>query len=137
MKTQQIHHLAFKELTPVQRGRGVVNYPIVQSKLGAQNIKSGITIVPAGTSVPNHFHDNEEQVTVLEGRLRLVLGDQVVECGPYDSTFITAGVPHEFAAIGDEPAVCMVIYGGPNTKRTFTSTGQTVEIGSEQDHFPT
>jgi mannose-6-phosphate isomerase-like protein (cupin superfamily) len=40
-------------------------------------------------------------VTVLEGRLRLKLGDQIVECGPYDSTFITAGVPHEFTAIGD------------------------------------
>ena len=132
----QIHHLLFDKLKGIQRGQGIVNFPIVHSKLGALNIKSGITHVPVGAVVSGHYHDSEEQVTVLEGRLRLTLGGKVVECGPYDSTFITAGVPHEFTAIGDKPAVCMVIYGGSNTKRTFTSTGETVEIGSERDRFP-
>jgi quercetin dioxygenase-like cupin family protein len=131
-----IHHLRFNDLKGVQRGQDIVNYPVVHSKLGALNLKSGITRIPVGAVVSRHYHDSEEQVTVLEGRLRLKLGDQIVECGPYDSTFITAGVPHEFTAIGDKPAVCMVIYGGSNTKRTFTETGETVEIGSERDRFP-
>jgi quercetin dioxygenase-like cupin family protein len=131
-----IHHLRFSDLKGVERGQDIVNYPIVHSKLGALNLKSGITRIPLGAVVSGHYHDSEEQVTVLEGRLRLKLGDQIVECGPYDSTFITAGVPHEFTAIGDKPAVCMVIYGGSNTKRTFTETGETVEIGSERDRFP-
>ena len=130
-----IHHLRFSDLKGVQRGQDIVNYPVVHSKLGALNLKSGITRIPIGAVVSRHFHDSEEQVTVLEGRLRLKLGDQIVECGPYDSTFITAGVPKEFTAIGDKPAVCMV-YGGSNTKRTFTETGETVEIGSECDRFP-
>jgi quercetin dioxygenase-like cupin family protein len=131
-----IHHLLFDNLKGVQRGQNIVNYPIVHAKLGALNIKSGITRIPVGAVVSRHYHDSEEQVTVLEGRLRLTLGEKVVECGPYDSTFISAGVPHEFTAIGDKAAVCMVIYGGSSTKRTFTSTGETVEIGSERDKFP-
>jgi quercetin dioxygenase-like cupin family protein len=131
-----IHHLCFSDLKGVQRGQDIVNYPIVHSKLGAQNLKSGITRIPLGAVVSRHYHDSEEQVTVLEGRLRLKLGDQILECGPYDSTFITAGVPHEFTAIGDKPAVCLVIYGGSSTKRTFTEAGETVEIGSERDRFP-
>jgi quercetin dioxygenase-like cupin family protein len=93
-----IHHLRFSDLKGVQRGQDIVNYPIVHSKPGAQNLKSGITRIPLGAVVSRHYHDSEEQVTVLEGRLRLKLGDQILECGPYDSTFITAGVPHEFTA---------------------------------------
>jgi len=131
-----IHHLVFKNLKGIARGQDIVNYPIVHSKIGAMNIKSGITHIPLGAVVTNHYHDAEEQVTVLEGRLRITLGETVVECGPYDSTFISANVPHEFTAIGDKPAVAMVIYGGSNTNRTFTKSGLTVEIGSEQDRFP-
>lgn len=131
-----IHHLVFKDLKGVQRGQDIVNYPVVHSKLGAQNIKSGITHIPVGAVVSAHYHDSEEQVTVLEGRLRLTLDGKVFECGPYDSTFITSGVKHEFTAIGNKTAVVMVIYGGANTKRTFADTGETVEIGSERDRFP-
>ena len=77
-----IHHLVFSELKGVQRGQDIVNYPVVHAKLGALNIKSGITRVPVGAVVSGHYHDSEEQVTVLEGRLRLTLGGKVFECGP-------------------------------------------------------
>jgi quercetin dioxygenase-like cupin family protein len=132
----EIHHLPFASLTPVERGKGIVNFPIVTAKFGAKNIKSGITRLPVGATVPGHFHDSEEQVTVLEGKVRFSLGGKTFECGPYDSTFISAKVPHEFMNVGDSPAVVMVVYGGPSTTRTFISTGETVEIGSERDRFP-
>jgi len=105
----QIHYLPFAELPTVERGQNIVNYPIVSRKLGSRNIKSGITRVPAGAVVSRHSHNAEEQVTVLEGKLRIVLGDQSFDCGPYDSTFISAGVPHEFTNIGDGPSLVMVI----------------------------
>jgi hypothetical protein len=37
-----IHHLRFNDLKGVQRGQDIVNYPVVHSKLGALNLKSGI-----------------------------------------------------------------------------------------------
>jgi putative monooxygenase len=132
----EIHHLPFSSLTPVQRGLDIVNYPIVNVQRGAKNIKSGITKMPVGTVVPGHYHNAEEQVTVLEGKVRFFLGGQEFVCGPYDSTFISANVPHEFMNAGDTPATVLVIYGGPSTTRTFVSTGETVEIGSERDRFP-
>ncbi|MEP6609032.1 MAG: cupin domain-containing protein [Burkholderiaceae bacterium] len=132
----EIHHLPFAELPTVERGQNIVNYPIVSRKLGSRNIKSGITRVPPGAVVSRHSHNAEEQVTVLEGKLRIVLGDQSFDCGPYDSTFISAGVPHEFTNIGDKPSLVMVIYGSTDVTRTFTDTGETVEIGSERDRFP-
>ena len=64
------------------------------------------------------------------------LGDKVVECGQYDSTYISAGVPHEFSNVGDTQALVMVIYGASHVTRTFTDTGETVDLGSERDTFP-
>jgi len=132
----QIHHLPFARLPAVKRCDGIVNLVIAHPRLGTRNIKSGITRMQAGTSVPRHSHNCEEQVTVLEGKLRLVLGDKVVECGPYDSTYISAGVQHEFSNIGEGEALVMVIYGASHVTRTFTDTGETVDVGSERDTFP-
>jgi quercetin dioxygenase-like cupin family protein len=133
---KQIHHLPFTELPAVKRSDGIVNLVIAGPKVGSRNIKSGITRMSPGTSVPRHSHNAEEQVTVLTGRLRLVLDDRVVECGPFDSTYISAGVPHEFANIADTEALVMVIYGSAHVTRTFADTGETVEVGSERDVFP-
>ena len=92
--------------------------------------------MPAGTSVPPHKHNAEEQVTILEGTLKIILdGEREVICSKFDSTFISAGVQHELINDGDEAVYAMVIYGSANVNRTFVETGETVEIGSEQDRF--
>lgn len=132
----QIHHLPFATLPAVKRSDEIINFVIAGPRQGTRNIKSGITRMRAGSVVPRHSHNCEEQVTVLEGRLRLVLGDRVVECGRYDSTYISAGVPHEFSNIGGGEALVMVIYGASRVTRTFIDTGETVDLGSERDTFP-
>jgi len=136
----EIHFLRYAELPAVPRGHGIVNHPITSARLGATRIRSGVTWLPVGAAVPSHSHGNaEEQVTVLQGKVRITLGDQVLDCEPYDSTFISNGVPHAFCNAGDEPALVMVIYGltrDNDVTRTFTETGETVQIGSDQDRFP-
>lgn len=137
--TKQLHFIAYNQLSPVKRGQGIVNYPVATAKQGATRIHSGLTWLPVGAAVPNHSHPNaEEQVMVLQGKVRIKIGDMERDCEPYDSTFISGDVPHEFSNIGDEPALVMVIYGvlrDTHVTRTFTETGETVEIGSESDKF--
>ena len=132
----QIHHLPFSVLPAIKRNDEIVNFVIAGPKQGTKSFKTSITRMRAGSSVPRHSHNCEEQVTVLEGRLRFVLADKIVECGPYDSTYISAGVQHEFTNIGDGDAVVMVIYGASHVTRTFADTGETVEVGSARDTFP-
>lgn len=132
----QIHHLPFASLPAVKRSDEIVNFVIAGPQQGTRNIKSGITRMRPRSVVPRHSHNCEEQVTVLQGKLSLILGDRVVECGPYDSTYISAGVQHEFSNIGDGDALVMVIYGASHVTRTFTDTGETVDLGSERDTFP-
>ncbi|MFC4296680.1 cupin domain-containing protein [Castellaniella hirudinis] len=136
---RELHFLAYDQLPSVERGRGIVNHPIAGARQGATRIHSGVTWLPVGTSVPNHCHPNaEEQVTVLKGKVRIKLDAIERDCEPYDSTFISGGVAHEFSNIGTEPALVMVIYGvlrDSHVTRTFTDTGETVEIGSGRDKF--
>lgn len=60
---------------------------------------------PRALGAPLHTHANEDEYTyVLEGRVGVQLGDEVVEAGPGDVVFKPRGVAHAFWNAGDEPA---------------------------------
>jgi len=96
---------------------------------------TGISKLPVGVTAPRHSHNAEEQVTVLEGRVKIMLGDSEQICGRFDSTFISAGVEHELVNVGDDTAYVLVVYGSPDVDRTFAASGETVGIGSDGDRF--
>jgi len=131
-----INHLPFPEVPRISRGLGIVNHLIACKKIGARNIHSGITFIPPKTSVPDHSHNTEEQVTIIKGALKIILnGDQEVICNTYDSTFISSNVKHELINDTDEEVHALIIYGSVDVTRTFTETGETVKIGSDKDNF--
>jgi quercetin dioxygenase-like cupin family protein len=129
------HFLPFDSLEKISRGNGIVNHLIASRKLGARAIHTGISELPVGVPAPRHAHNAEEQVTVLEGKVKITLGDREQICGRYDSTFIAAGVEHELVNVGDQTAFVFVVYGSPDVTRTFADSGQTVVIGSDGDQF--
>jgi quercetin dioxygenase-like cupin family protein len=133
--SKQVHFLPFDSLPAVPRGNGIVNYLIATKKVGARAIHTGISELPVGVTAPRHSHNAEEQVTVLEGTVKIALDGQEKVCGRFDSTFISAGVEHEIVNVGDDTAYVLVVYGSPDVNRTFAATGQTVSIGSEGDRF--
>lgn len=133
--TKHLHYLPFNDLPAYSRGNGIVNYVIADKKVGARAIHTGISELPVGVPAPRHSHNAEEQVTVLEGVVKITLDDQEQICRRFDSTFISAGVEHELVNVGTEPALVLVVYGTPDITRTFAATGETVAIGSEADRF--
>ncbi len=57
-----------------------------------------------GCIVPKHSHENEQITWVVEGLMRLKLGEtgeQVVDLGPGDVLHIPPHVPHEAEALED------------------------------------
>jgi len=57
-----------------------------------------------GCIVPKHSHENEQLTYVLEGCLRLWVGDdgaQVVDVRPGEVLFIPSNVPHKAEALED------------------------------------
>lgn len=133
--SQQANFLPFASLPAIPRGKGIVNYLIASKKVGARVVHTGISELPVGIPVPRHSHNSEEQVTVLEGKVKIMLGDREEICGRWDSTFISAGVEHQLINVGEETAFVLVVYGSADVNRTFVETGETVGIGSEGDRF--
>jgi quercetin dioxygenase-like cupin family protein len=60
---------------------------------------------PRSLGAPVHTHKHEDEYSyVLEGRVGVQLGDEVIEAGPGELVFKPRGVPHAFWNAGDEPA---------------------------------
>ena len=60
---------------------------------------------PRALGAPLHTHRNEDEYSyVLEGRVGIQLGDEVLEAGPGDLVFKPRGEAHAFWNAGDEPA---------------------------------
>ena len=60
---------------------------------------------PRALGSPVHTHRNEDEYSyVLEGRVGVQLGDDVIEAGPGELVFKPRGVAHAFWNAGDEPA---------------------------------
>ena len=61
-----------------------------------------------------HTHEHEQFSVLLQGRLRLTVGDEVREIGPGDMWHAPANVPHGGEIVGREAVVFVDIYGPPS-----------------------
>jgi quercetin dioxygenase-like cupin family protein len=60
---------------------------------------------PRALGAPLHTHRNEDEYSyVVEGRVGLQLGPDVLQAGPGDLVRKPRGIPHTFWNAGDEPA---------------------------------
>ncbi len=79
--------------------------PAVAKTVAGELIKVGIVTYQAGEGPPPHFHPNEEQfILMLEGRMRMVLGEEERVIGRGDLVHIPRNTRHGVCAIGG-PAV--------------------------------
>jgi quercetin dioxygenase-like cupin family protein len=67
--------------------------------------------LPSGGRVPGwlHLHPRQtERFEVVEGKMRFRVWRELVLAGPGEVVVVPAGVPHDFANVGDESAVVRV-----------------------------
>jgi quercetin dioxygenase-like cupin family protein len=66
---------------------------------------------PAGQVKETHVHDPPQDhiIVMRSGRMRWTVEDQSLEAGPGDVIVTSAGTPHSYEVLGDEPArvVCI------------------------------
>jgi quercetin dioxygenase-like cupin family protein len=77
-------------------------------------------VVGLGQGPPKHLHVREDELFhVLEGRIRVEAGDEVLDAGPGALVFIPRGVPHVFQAVGDVDARLLVVFTPAGMERFF------------------
>jgi quercetin dioxygenase-like cupin family protein len=114
------------------RGGGARTIPMVTPRTGARQLINGITIIAPGAAIPEHFHNCEESVIVLEGRATAHIGGQTHDIGPGDTSWIPPNLPHFFRnPSATETLRIFWTYASIDATRTLVSTGQTNPVAAE------
>ena len=67
-----------------------------------------------GSIYPLHSHPYEQVSVIVQGRMRLTLGEETREIGPGDMWFAPANMPHGGEILGDEPVIFIDVYAPPS-----------------------
>jgi transcriptional regulator with XRE-family HTH domain len=67
-------------------------------------------VMPVAHRTGFHAHPGDEHHIVLEGRVRIVQGETVVEAGAGDYVLLDGTLPHDAETVGDVPARLLIIY---------------------------
>ena len=78
--------------------------------LSVPDLSGGLYVLEAGAEDPQSPHTEDELYVVMEGRGRIVVGEDIGPVGPGSVVFVAAGVPHRFIDI-EERLVILVAFG--------------------------
>jgi putative monooxygenase len=131
--TRQTGIVRLGQILPVDRGGGVRTYHLVTQALGAQAFVSGITEFDPGASLPLHYHNCDESVTVLQGCALFEVEGVEHRLGSSDTTLVPADAPHRFSNLGPLRLRILWVYGSAAPTRTLASTGECFAIGSVEE----
>ena len=104
--------------SPLTKGQRLVTH-----ETGAQNLSTGVTRFEPGAKIPLHYHNVEEQVTIIEGEAVAIIDGERHTLKAYDTTYVPAGTPHHFMNESDGPMAILYIYPSPYVERHFPETG--------------
>jgi quercetin dioxygenase-like cupin family protein len=92
--------MPFYNVSEMESKRSKVG-PSESKGVAGELIKVGVVTYQEGEGPPPHFHPNEEQfMLVLEGKMRMVLGDEERIIGPGTLVHIPRNVRHGVCALG-------------------------------------
>jgi putative monooxygenase len=112
------------ERHPAIRTHGLVNHTH-----GSNGLTSGVLRFDPGGKVELHFHNVEEQVTVIEGEAVAIVNGERHVLHPYDTTYVPAGTPHHFMNESDAPMAIHCTYGAVYVEQHFPETGEVRRSG--------
>ena len=82
---------------------------------GVENVSMGMNITEVGSMIPDHMHEESEEVLFLmSGKAKIVIeGEGEWEIGPETAFYSPRGKKHRVENIGDEPLRIVWVYTPP------------------------
>jgi putative monooxygenase len=108
----------------IDRGHGILSHELAGLASGAEQLLTGMTLIPPATAIPWHTHDHEEFILVVEGRASFETENGPTSVQALDATFVPAGVAHRYVNSGTKPLRILWVYPSPHTRRTLIEGGE-------------
>jgi len=89
---------------------GVLARRLVGRHQGAKTITGGYSVFTPGSEIPLHTHPCEEMVVVVDGQMVAEIDGVLHILHPFDTTFITPGIPHRFLNQTDYEGAIVYFY---------------------------
>ncbi len=92
------------------RGPGVTRKLTIDKSTGAAAITAGVVYLEPGGTIPPHTHLVEEAMTLIEGKLKILVGTETDEVSAGTSWLAPANTVHGARNIGDGQATLIIAY---------------------------
>lgn len=89
------------------------------SRFGSVGICGGYGRFAPGASLPCHFHDFDESITIVEGEATCLVAGRRYSLASCDTAFVPRGQPHRFLNETDRDMAMIWVYGGSEPERTL------------------
>jgi putative monooxygenase len=112
----RFHQAATYELSP-----GALFRDLFKGSLGSVGICGGYGRFQPGSSLPCHFHEYDESITIVEGTALCLVQGNRYHVGGYDTAFVPVGKPHRFINQTETGMAMIWVYAGSEPERTLVA----------------
>ena len=109
----------FSEMPVYELSNGTFFTDLFAKRLGASGICGGYGRFATGASLPCHFHEYDESITILGGEAHCLVQGASFHLNNLDTAFIPTGKPHRFLNQGDTEMAMIWVYAGDEPDRTI------------------
>jgi quercetin dioxygenase-like cupin family protein len=103
-------------------GGGTEFHDLFASRFGAKGICGGWARFGPGASLPCHFHEYDESITIVEGQAVCEVEGRRYLLSGCDTALIPKGLRHRFLNLSAEPMAMIWVYAGDEPRRTVVDS---------------
>jgi quercetin dioxygenase-like cupin family protein len=128
------HITRFRDAEVYELSPGAFFRDLFAGRFGAVGICGGYGRFRPGASLPCHFHNYDESITIVEGGALCLVEGNRYEVSGYATAFVPVGKPHRFINEADREMAMIWVYAGSEPERTLVDsaycTGELVWPGA-------
>jgi quercetin dioxygenase-like cupin family protein len=113
------HISRFQEAATYELSPGALFRDLFKGSLGSVGICGGYGRFQPGASLPCHFHEYDESVTIIEGTALCLVEGNRYQLSGYDTAFVPVGKPHRFINESETEMAMIWVYAGSEPERTL------------------
>ncbi len=126
---QAFHVLRIGDGEGYDPGGGTEFHDLFRGQWGASGICGGWASFEPGASLPYHFHEYDESITIIAGQAVCLVEGRRYQLSDFDTAMVPRGLRHRFVNLSDAPMEMIWVYAGDEPSRTIVDDCLCSDVG--------